>query len=238
MKTLLIFLFSISFINNTYTQGSLCYFDDTAIVNQKVICKRQCYNFNANDIEYIVSYSANEDFNCDYTHDCSRNLYLYRWDSLKNSWIIASDIIQTDYTIYMGNKSMLLKITSNNYDDARNVRKQRIKVLNNGCIILLLENYYIEPADMGRFKTYNSIIVLVPDGNKFKSTRFELYDNKCKNFPYNSIVYENINNDANCFNYELNFYYNNKALFVFEINDDESVSLKNKYANSIYIKNK
>lgn len=199
---------------------------------------------------YMVSYATNEDFKQIKTFDTTivkGELYVHIWNFFAKKWEICSDVIQTDYIIwtmdynlhddqnhlvYNKNKitrSFISKIyktdnTKNNSD----IKSCRIKKLKNGCVVILIENF--SPTKEKLFTSYYSIIVLVPDGWKYKSTRFEELDkNVVSKYPYEPKISES----GNSFIYELPD--DEKTIKLhFTVNEDNTVDLKD---NDYYIKN-
>lgn len=206
---------------------------------------------------YLVSYAAYEDFKQIETYDTTivkGELYVHSWNFFTKKWEICSDVIQTDYTIWTidynlhDNQNHLVynqnKITSNyictiprdEMEDANtstSYKEDRIKKLKNGCIILLIQNF--SKVNDKACPTYYSIVVLVPDGWKYKSTRFEEIEKNERRFYSSPGKSPKITENGNSFIYEL--YDDSEGIIKklhFTVNEDNTVDLED---NNFFIKN-
>ena len=206
---------------------------------------------------YLVSYAADDDFKELDKFDSTivkGELYVHTWNFFTKKWEICSDIIQTDYTIWTmdynlhDDKNHLVynqnKITSSyirfipqdEMEDAStptSYKKDQIKKLENGCIILLIQNF--SRAKNKACPTYYSIVVLVPDGWKYKSTRFEEIEKNERRFYSHPDKSPKITENGNSFIYELYEGWEGETIKLhFTLNENKTVDLED---NNSYVKN-
>lgn len=123
---------------------------------------------------YVLAYRVKDEKNWygKITHDennpkTKRDLLLYRLDGAE--WIESSTVVQTDYELIGVEQDYGTHKSYGVVEYSRLLNKSlslgQVRLLSNGCVVVLLTNEYITPESKGVNFNYNAIAILVPNGN-------------------------------------------------------------------------
>jgi hypothetical protein len=153
---------------------------------------KHIYCFIANDLLYVLAYRIDEnekDWKREYNDKIvngvcyrKREWMLYYVDKT-NNLIEASNVVQTDCRFATVVKDYG---THKSYDESYDLLLQKglgdgqIRILNNGCVVMLLCNGYRSVGiDYDKEYRYNVVVIFVPNGDgTYTSTRFEPLNKK------------------------------------------------------------
>jgi len=209
MKNLInLLVFALLISANVFCQGDT-FDDETPFANEKYAnylsldkstiqyvlpyLDKHIYCFIANDLLYVLAYRIDEDekdwkreYNYKIVNDVSyrkREWMLYYVDKT-NNLIEASNVVQTDcrFVSVVKDYGTHKSYSEGNYDllIQKGLGDGQIRILNNGCVVMLLCNRYRSVGiDYNEEYNYNAIAIFVPNGDgTYISTRFEPLNKK------------------------------------------------------------
>jgi hypothetical protein len=115
----------------------------------------------------------------------TRELILYRLNEANNTWSVASNVVQKDCQYAIVDKEFGTHQSYGNVQDfilKKGLTSGKIRILQNGCVVMLLGNYYCIPKyDYTEEYNYNAVAILVPNGDgTYTASRFEPENKKTK----------------------------------------------------------